>query len=187
MARTTHGGEEIDRSVYSTNYTEFSVKKKADATILLTRLIMLLAYAGIVIGLFLVMWFMGAIAVLLVSILWYFTWPFTQIEYEYVISSGDWKFEKSFGSRRRTTVLEKKIKDMEIIAPYDSANRDKCPKGAKIYDFRASAKQTEDIFFAVFEENGQKSVILFQCTNKAQKILKSYNKENTVTVETLRY
>ncbi len=188
MAKKTHGGEEVDPSVYSTNYTEFTLKKKPDAKILLIRALMILVYIGIPVGVFCIpnMWWLGALTLLMVVVVWYFTWPFTIIEYEYTLSSGDWKFEKNFGSRRKVTVLEKKVKDMLIIAPYTDSRRTEY-KAAKVYDFRKSPKHNDDIYFAAFEEDGKTSVIYFQCTNKALKIFKSYNKNNTVSVDTLRY
>ena len=189
MAKRTVGGEEVDPSVYSNNYTEFTVKKKPDAKILLIRAIMLLVYVSIPVGIFLIpnMWWLGALSCLLVIIVWYFTWPFTIIEYEYTMSSGNWRFETNYGSRRRVVSLEKKIKEMKKIAPFTGEDRDLVKKCAKVYDFRSGPKHTEDIYFATFEEDGKDCIILFQCTNKAMKILKSYNKENTVTVDTLRY
>ena len=189
MARKTHGGEEIDRSVYSTNYTEFTLKKKADGKIILVRLLMICIYVGIPAGIFMIpnMWWLGSISFLAVAIACYFTWPFTNIEYEYTLSSGDFKFVKNYGQRKHVTVLEKKIKDMKIIAPYTEENKQKFTKFAKTYDFRKSPKHTEDIYMAVFEENGADNLILFQCTNKALKIFQSYNKQNTIAVDTLHY
>ena len=187
MAKKTHGGEEIDRSVYSTNYTEFTLKKKADAKITLVRMLMLVVYIGIPVIVFTKAWYLGALTFLAVAIAWYFTWPFTNIEYEYTLSSGDWKFVKNYGQRKHITVLDKKIKDMKIIAPYTEENKQKFTKFAKTYDFRKSPTHTEDIYMAVFEENGADNLILFQCTNKALKIFQSYNKQNTVSVDTLHY
>lgn len=188
MARRTAGGQEIDPSVYSTNYTEFTVKKKPTTNIILIRAAMILLYVAIPAAIFLLgLWWLGALSALAVIIAWYFTWPFTNIEHTYTLSSGNWKFETSYGQRRSTVDLEKKIKDMKKIAPFTGEAADLVKSCAKVYDFRMSAKQTEDIFYATFEEDGKENIILFQCTNKAQKILKSYNKENTTTVDTLRY
>ena len=186
MARRTAGGQEIDPSVYSTNYTEFAVKKKATPKIILLRVAMLTVYIAIALFVFLKLWWLGALVGLVFIAALYFTWPLTNIEHQYTLSSGNWKFETSYGPRN-TVVLEKKIKDMKKIAPFVGEAKDVVKAAGKVYDFRMSAKQTEDVFYATFDEDGKESVILFQCTNKAQKILKSYNKENTTTVETLRY
>lgn len=186
MARRTAGGQEIDPSVYSNNYTEFTVKKKATAKINLIRAAMLVVYISIVLVIFLKLWWLGALVALGFIAALYFTWPLTNIEHSYTLSSGNWKFETSYGPRS-SVVLEKKIKEMKKIGPFTGEAKDLVKSAAKVYDFRISAKQTEDVFYATFEEGGKDNLILFQCTNKAQKILKSYNKENTTTVDTLRY
>ncbi|MBR6676939.1 MAG: hypothetical protein IKL24_06370 [Clostridia bacterium] len=185
MAKRTRGGEEIDPSVYATNYTEFTLKKDASPKILLIRVAMLAAYIAIALVIFLKLWWLGALVALVFIAALYFTWPLTNIEHQYTLSSGGWKFETSYGPRS-VVALEVKIKDMKKIAPIDS-DAEKLVKTAKVYDFRSSPKQKEDIYYAVFEEGGKDSIILFQCTNKALKIFKSYNKENTVVVDTLRY
>lgn len=186
MART-HSGEEIDRSANSTNYTEFTVKKSSDGKIILIRTVLIVAYISIVVGIWFAAWWLGAISVLAVAIAWYFTWPLSNIEYEYTTSSGNWRFERITASKRRSTILEVKIKDMEIIAPYSSEYADKYKSAVKTYDFRKNAKQTEDVYFALFEENGAKSLILFQCTSKALNIFSIYNKAGTVKCDTLHY
>ena len=186
MARY-HGGEEIDRATHSTNFTEFCLKKQMDAKLLLIRIGLIALYAGLVIGGFCIPGFgmyLGVVIILAVIIAGYFTWPLTNIEYEYVTASGDITFTTIYGGgKKRKDNLKFKIKDCEIIAPYTSEYADKYASVANVYDFRSSVKQTSDVYFMVI---GDKKV-LFQCTNKALKIFKSYNKEKTVSVDTLVY
>lgn len=183
MART-FGGEEIDRSTHSTNFTEFTLKKKPDSKILLARVGIIAICLAIVITCMAIIWYLGCISLLLAIIAWYFTWPFTNLEYEYVTASGDLTFTTIYGGgRKRVDNLKFKIKDCEIIAPYIPEHADKYASVEKVYDFRSSPKQKDDVYFAVVD--GKK--VIFQCTNKALKIFKSYNKEHTVSVDTLRY
>lgn len=185
---TYHDGAEIDRSTHSINYTEFTVKKKTEGMLILAKIGLILLYIGIVAVIWaLASWWLGCISLLLSIITWYFTWPFVNIEYEYTTASGDLQFTKIYGGKKRSPILEKKIKEMELIAPYTSEYTSKFPSIAKTYDCRKSVKQTEDVYFAVFDEKGEKHQILFQCTNKALKIFTKYNKENTVTIDTLHY
>lgn len=184
---TYHDGAEIDRSVNSINYTEFTVKKKAEGALLLTKIGLIVLYIAVIVGFFMWLWYAGALSAVIVAIVWFFTWPYVNIEYEYTTASGDLQFTKIYGGKKRKLVLEKKIKDMELIAPCTSEYTDKYPVIAKTYDFRKSVKQTEDVYFAVFDEKGEKHRILFQCTNKALKIFEKYNKENTVATDTLHY
>lgn len=189
MATRTHGGEEIDRSLNSTNFTEFTQKKKADGKTVLARIGILAIFAVVITVCCLipeVAIAVGSIGLLLALIVFFILWPLTKIEWEYVTSSGDWVFTKIIGGKKRKEVLNVKIKDMDIIAPYTSEYAEK-QTADKIYDFRESPKQTEDIYFATFDDNGKKAMILFKCTNKALKIFHSYNKENTVMVDYLRY
>ena len=189
MAQKTHGGEEIDRSLNSTNFTEFTQKKKPTSSTVLARIGIFAIFAVIIAVCCLVPSIavvIGSIGLLLALISFFFLWPLTKTEYEYITSSGDWVFTKITGSKYRKEVLRVKIKDMEIIAPYTSEYADR-QKADKIYDFRESPAQTEDIYFAVFDEGMKKSMILFRCTGKALKIFCSYNKANTVRVDNLRY
>ncbi len=193
MARF-HDGQEIDRSTHSTNYTEFTVKKKIEGPILTQRLLFALLYVAVVVLAFVALgsggvgMYLGVVFFLGVIILVYFTWPLTNYEYEYVTESGEITFSTIIaGGRIRKKNLSFKIKDCEIIAPYSSEKYNDYASITKKYDFRKSVKQTEDVYFAVIEEKNGKAIVLFQCTNKALKIFRSYNKEHTVVVDTLRY
>ncbi len=194
MARF-HDGQEIDRATHSTNYTEFTVKKKTEGSVLTTKLLLILAYIAVVVLAFVALssggvgMYLGVVFFLAVIILVYFTWPFTNHEYEYVTESGDIMFTTIIaGGRMKKEKLKLKIKDMEIIAPYTSEHTAAYAGVTKKYDFRKSVKDIEDIYFGVFtDKDGNKAMVLFQCTNKALKIFRSYNKEHTVSVDTLRY
>ena len=146
----------------------------------------MILYIGVVVGMWFILWWLGAISLLVAVALCYFTWPYTNIEYEYTTSSGEWRFVRIYGGKKRVPVLEVKIKDMLLIAPYTQETAKEYSK-AKVYDFRKSSRQTEDIFCAVFENEAGKNLILFQCTEKALSIFKYYNKENTVDGETFKY
>ena len=193
MARF-HDVQEIDRSTHSTNYTEFTVKKKVEGSLLTQRLLFALLYVVVVVLAFVAMgsggpgMYLGVVFFLGVIILVYFTWPLTNYEYEYVTESGEITFSTIIaGGRIRKKNLSFKIKDCEIIAPYSSEKYNDYASITKKYDFRKSVKQTEDVYFAVIEEKNGKAIVLFQCTNKALKIFRSYNKEHTIAVDTLRY
>ena len=177
---------ESDRSVNANNYTEFTVKRSPSPVRLTIKAFLILVYIGVVVGLWLVMWWLGAISALVVAVLCYFTWPLTNVEYEYTTSSGDWRFVRILGGRKRMPLLELKIKDMKLIAPYTEERKSEI-SCKKVYDFRKSPKQTEDVYCAIFDEDGEDSLILFQCTNKALTIFKYYNRENTVDCDSLHY
>lgn len=175
-----------DRSVNANNYTEFTVKRSPGAVRVAIKVLLILVYIGVVVGLWIKIWWLGAISALIVAVLCYFTWPYTNVEYEYTTSSGEWRFVRILGGKMRTPILELRIKEMKLIAPYTQERKDSI-SCKKVYDFRKNVKQTEDVYCAVFEENGEESLILFQCTSKALSIFKYYNSENTVDCDSLHY
>lgn len=178
--------ERSDNSVNENNYTEFTVKRSPGALRIIAKIALVILYIGVVVGMWFILWWLGAISLLVAVALCYFTWPYTNIEYEYTTSSGDWRFVRIYGGKRRVPVLEVKIKDMQLIAPYTPETAKEYSR-AKVYDFRKNRRQTEDIYCAVFENEAGKNLILFQCTEKALSIFKYYNKENTVDGETFKY
>lgn len=186
----THAGtgEEIDRSVNSINYAEYTQKKKPTGKMIMMKIGFILIYLAVITAFCFIAWFMGAAAGVLVYIAWLATWHYTNIEYEYITESGDWDFTKVYGNgRKRVPLLNLKVKDMDIIAPYTSEYEDKYKDAEIVHDFRYDENQTQDIYFATYtDKNGKKNLILFYCTNKAVKIFKSYNKEGTVVTELSR-
>lgn len=186
MATRTHGGEEIDRSVNSVNFTEFTVKRKPSPRVVFIKVLLLMLYCATAGFCWFFAWYLGAIGLLLAVILFWFTWPLTNTEYEYITTSGSLIFTRIDGAGRKKEVFSAKIKDFDIIAPYTDEYKERAVSD-KIYDFRESPKQTEDVYFATVTKERKKVTVLFRCTGKALKIFTSYNRENTVKTDNLRY
>lgn len=55
---------ESDRSVNANNYTEFTVKRSPSPVRLTIKAFLILVYIGVVVGLWIVMWWLGAISAL---------------------------------------------------------------------------------------------------------------------------
>ncbi|MBQ9768761.1 MAG: hypothetical protein IJW27_01015 [Clostridia bacterium] len=118
-----------------------------------------------------------AIVPLTLWVIIFFTWPYTVPEYEYSMTSGELTFSVIYGGRIRKKRFEAKIKDMDIIAPLSE------PYSRKIDEYKptcsyegASSHQSEDIYFALFEnDNGEKCIYYFEATERALKILRHYN------------
>ena len=102
------------------------------------------------------------------------TWPMTNPEYEYSMTSGILTFAVIYGGRRRKKQFEMKIKDMAAIAPYSKMYSDKIGEydPAKSYE-GVSSLDAENVYFALFEnEKGEKCVYYFEATDRALKILR---------------
>ena len=107
----------------------------------------------------------------------FFTWRYTDVDYECSMTSGVLTFSKIFGSRSRKTVFEVSIKSISHIAPYVSDSKKRIDRYApeEIYDARPSARSDRQ-YFALFEDKkGKKSLFLFEPDDKTLKILKFYN------------
>ena len=124
-----------------------------------------------------------AIVPLTLCIVVLLTWPMTNPEYEYSMTSGILTFAVIYGGRRRKKQFEAKIKDMAAIAPYSKMYSDKIAEydPAKSYE-GVSSLDAEGVYFALFEnEKGEKCVYYFEATDRALKILRHYNPKTVVT------
>lgn len=176
------------------NYVEYSVECKSEGKLKLRKLWLILAYIGFVVlyvVLFVVLTKIVPLIAILPLLLWiliFFTWRYTQVEYEYAILQGAFNFSVIYGNRTRKELLEVKIKDMTTIAPYEGEMiaRTEAPDIKHLYSF-ISSKSSPDIYAAIWQdEEGEKSALLFEATNKTLKICKFYNNPATVVKE-MRY
>lgn len=112
----------------------------------------------------------------------FFSWRYLAVEYEYSMTSGVMTFSHIYGGRTRKTRLELNIKSCHEIAPLDddALTRLEGREIAKEYRF-ISADDASEIYYALFEEDGEPAVVLFEPTAKALSILRFYNPMTVVT------
>jgi hypothetical protein len=125
---------------------------------------------------------MMALVPLSTWILVYFTWRYVAVEYEYSFVSGSMTLTKILGGRARKKVLEVRIKELHMIAPYDGdyIKQAEAFKPEKSYDF-VSSMQTPDLYFALLETSeGRRGIIYFEATKPALKILRYYNTDTVI-------
>lgn len=177
-----------DQTAYGQNVYEYVVSPAKQPIWRLRRVLAVLGYITYAC----VVFTLGAISKLLVPMLalvplstWilvFFTWRYVSVEYEYSFVSGAMTLTKIFGGRSRRSVLEVRIKNMHVIAPYNDTY---CPKAQsfnpeKTFCF-VSSMQSPDVYFALFEtENGQRGIIYFEATRQALKIMKYYNSDTVI-------
>lgn len=173
------------------NYAEYSVEKQCTGKYRLQR-----------IGLKILTWLPFPILVVLFMMInipiWYlliplYPWmwlkvikpqfyPYVYIEYEYQIISGSFRMAKVYGKCRRKEMLDLSISKMLAIAPY----RDSYKAAADAPDIQnrfecVSSMQAEEIYYALYEENGEKNVVFFEPTSKALKLMQFHNRNTVVT------
>lgn len=177
----------------SANYAEYVVAQKSEGTFRLKRILMVVFYVVFTGGVF------GALCAakifpviaLLPVLVWFviwMTWRYVSVEHEYVIASGTMTFTDIYGNRSRKKLFEKKVKDMELIAPMTDEYAKEYADAEIRHDWRGSVKSPDSYFFTCRDdESGKKTVVFFEATNKAIKIMRFYNSQATVMSDKLRY
>ena len=164
------------------NFVNYAVKKKPEGKYKLHRILMILGY--IMFGLIFVtvclvftkLPMLIAILPVLTWILVYFTWLWVNIEYEYMIIGGNLRMLEVYGSRYYRELCNVKISSFEQIAPYSGEYADKANSADIVRRIDASSSLSNpDIYYAIYNENGEKRVIFFDVAEKTLKLLKYYN------------
>lgn len=171
----------------ASNFVNFGVKKKLEGQYKLKRTLMILLYVVFVVG------FAGffisqnilpiiALVPVLTWILVFFTWRFVSVEYEYYILDGEFKMIKVYGSKNMRVLCRTRVSNMKAIAPYSG----ECKAAADAVPNRivgVSSMSAHDIYYAIFEEDGEEYAVFFEATEKTLKVLRYYN-QDTVIVKT---
>ena len=121
----------------------------------------------------------GLIFILLLGIvilIWYL-WRVVSIEYEYTILGGDITFEVIYGRRQRKMYYSTPLKNIEKLAPVSGKTVKKEDfHGVSKEVFCASKMENPRTWYAIIkEESGEKTLLFFEVTEKAEKALRFYN------------
>ena len=164
-------------------FVNYGVEKKKAGKYRLSRVLMLCAYALFVsgfVGFFISMNILPIIAIVpvLTYILVLATWRFVSIEYEYCILDGEFRMLKLYGSKSMRELCRVRVSAMKAIAPYSGeykATADAIKAENRIES--VSSMSAPDVYYAIFEDNGEDCVVFFEVTEKTLKVLKYYNSE----------
>lgn len=162
---------------------EYTVKENAGNILLFKRvslvaLYMLWAVAWLLAGAMLKI-ILPLLALIPISlwILVYFTWRFTQVEYEYSFFGGVLTVSRVLGGKSRRTLSEISLRTLASVYPCDEKNAARIEAfGAVRTVFAASSEDSESLYALLWndEENG-KTVLYFDANEKALKIIRYYN------------
>jgi hypothetical protein len=143
---------------------EMAVTQKIEGKWIAARAGLILFYTAYVLGLLLVAFRTRILVPLFALIpitLWiivFFTWRYTDVDYEYSITSGELTFSKIFGNRSRRRALTLLLRDAVRIAPLDNAESSAFAENWKPEkEFSAiSSLSAPDIYYVLFEyKNGR--------------------------------
>lgn len=113
----------------------------------------------------------------------FFTWRYTQVEYEYSFFSGQLTVSRILGGKRRRVLAEVRIKDLSSVLPYENeyvAQADAYQ--ADISVFAASGQDAPDLYILLWQgEDKKRRLLCMNVNEKALKLLRYYN-SSAVTV-----
>ena len=178
---------------------EFAVHQKIQGKYLLARIALITVYVlyivgGLLIAINTAFAALFALAPLTLWIIVFFTWRFTDVDYEYSITSGELTFAKIYGNRMRRRVLKLELRSASVIAPLDNAEH-----SAKAETWRperaysaVSSMSAPDIYYILFEDGSKgkkdkkRAIFYFEATAKALQICRFYNPSATILTQTTR-
>ena len=173
---------------------EFAVDQKIEGRWLLARILLVIFYVLVAAGILLagvgtkIFVPLLALVPVLIWLLVFVTWRYTDVTYEYSITSGVLTFAKIYGNRSRRVFLELNLREASRIAPLDDAAE--AQKAAKWHPEREysaiSSLKAPDIYFILFEHTDhrakekRRTVFYFEATNRALQICRFYNPSATL-------
>ncbi len=164
------------------NHAEVAVKRKLDAELILKKILFIVIYIATALVIFGICYAtrfvqIGALIPLVIWMVAFLTWRYTDIEYEYVVSSGELTVSTIYGNRTRRKNVEIMLKDISRIAPYDDAGKAKIA-GMQIGTVINATKEKNSptAYYALFDiPKKGKAVLFFEGDPKALKIMRFYN------------
>ena len=167
------------------NYVEHLVPLQEKRLILPRKLAIIALAVFLTVGLGFAMfatpilqYFGGGIFLLLLGIMiliWYL-WRFASIEYEYTILGGELSFEIVYGRRQRKKYYAAKLNRIEKLSPVGGKVIGKNDFQGVTRELFCAAKMTNPrTWYAIVkEESGEKTLLFFEVTEKAEKALRFY-------------
>lgn len=163
---------------------EITVSQAKTTSLKLKKLLLILAYVIYAAGAL----FLGSATKLLLPLLalipitlWiivFFTWRFTQVQYEYSFFSGEMTVSRILGDRFRKTLAKVRISDLTAVLPYEDEFADSINRfGAENAIFAASDAAAPELYAALWKDpdTGKRYFLTFEPDAHALKILRYYN------------
>ena len=165
------------------NYVEHIVPLKETKLVLPRKLILYFGAAILVLTaltLILVFNFLAPIFAVMLILVAYLVWYFSRyasVEFEYTIHQGEISFDIVYGRKQRKPYYSTPLNRIERIAPLvDGAVPEADLRDAEKEVFCASRKKSPYARYAVVRgEDGKKTILYFEVTEKAEKVLHFFN------------
>ncbi len=163
---------------------EYVIAEKKTASVKIKRVALILLYVAWAVGLLVGGAMLRLIAPLLCFIpltLWilvFFTWRYTQVEYEFSFFSGELTVSRVLGGRSRKEMAKILIRELAAVVPAEEPYTERINTfGADKEIFAASHTDSPTLYAAMWkEESGTKKLLWFEPDEKAIKLLQYYNR-----------
>jgi len=179
---------------------EFAVRQAAKGKWLAARILLIVTYITLPLTMVVIGLNTGTLLPCLVLspvavwLLYFFTWRYVCVEYEYAITGGDFTLSRVFGGRSRRRMLTITLKDAVRIAPLENeAESEKATAWHPEREYIAvSSFEAPDIYFILFEldaernKDKRRAILYLEATQKALHIFKYYNASATVVQQVTR-
>lgn len=171
------------------NYVEYAVDKKAKGKNRVLRILLVFLYVLLSAAYFVLFYAIRipqlvALLPFFLVILIFYTWRYVAVTHEYIIAVGEITFSNIYANRKRKQILKLAVRDLCSVGPDDGMR----PTGfARVYDFR-SASDTPDSYCLIFrDERERECLVYFEATNKALKLMHTYNPTAVIIRGKMRY
>lgn len=162
---------------------EYTVAERKSAVLRLKKLTLIILYCLYAVGLFVLGATLRLVAPLIALVpvtLWmiiFFTWRYTQVEYEYSYFAGVLTVSRVLGGRSRKKLAEITLKGVTAVYRCDEEGAERIEAfGEEKTVFAASSAEAEGLYAALWcDEDGKKHALYFEPTEKALKIIRYYN------------
>ncbi len=157
-------------------FAAYTVKARAEGRLAWCRILMITAYIAIVVAylvLFLVIIKFPAMVTfvpILIWILFYFTWYFVKIEYEYRIEKGVLSARRIYGERYCKTLCSVPVASLEAFSPLSEAGISDIPAKRQIWC--CSSVHAPALYASRFEKDGEVFVLIVELSDQAKRVLR---------------
>ncbi len=171
----------------ASTFVNYGVEKKKEGKYKFFRILMLCGYVLFVAGFagfFISMNILPIIAIVpvLTYILVLATWRFVSIEYEYCILDGEFRMLKLYGAKSQRELCRVRVSAMKAVAPYTDGYKAAADVVSAENRIEAvSSMSSPDVYYAIFDDDGEECAVFFEATEKTLKALKYYNSNVVVS------
>lgn len=175
-----------DTSFRKDNVADFTVKKKSEGSYKTKRLVYLVVFVAVMIGLCVALVNISPFVIALVPvfgwILWFFTHRYVDICYSYAIEDGELIATEIYGEKSDKLLLRTKMPNVLKTAPYEGEFKREVDSMTDAPRLELVGSMSDsNIYCSIYKtEDGEKALFFFNGAEKTLRAFRYYNSENTI-------